>query len=182
MEEQGLAAAVVEPEIQTIHKLEAYCLGIIMRHPDLIYWIDRSLKQAGLEPLSGKDFQLTNHQILFRVTKKALDQDYVEPLHHALDNLPMPLAEFTDEILKSTEDIDPEDEKVLIELLTTILRIRQNSLQQQINQIRFMMEDAQEQGVLRNESYEKTVYDNTITLLKINKALDNRSLNTTINH
>ncbi len=178
---------VIEEEISEeviidhpVHLLEKYALGLIIRKPELLYRIDRALVKAGLPQTFVGDFQFTNHQEIFKVAREAIEQDHIEPLNFAVEYLPMPLVEQADMVLAETDNVNLNDERVLTELLRAILRIRETNIRQSINQIRFLMEDAQEQGKLRNKEYEKIVFDNNMTLLKINKALNiNLSFSTT---
>ncbi len=162
-------------------KLEKYALGIIIRQPELLYRIDRALLNAGLPHTSESDFQVTSHQEIFKITKEAIDQDYIEPLNFAVEYLPMPLVEQADTVLSETDDINLNDERVLTELLRALLRMRETHIRQSINQIRFLMEDSQESGKLRNTNYEKTILENNQIILKINKALNNNMSFSTTN-
>ncbi|TES89357.1 MAG: hypothetical protein E3J88_06050, partial [Anaerolineales bacterium] len=156
---------------QPIKSLEEYCLSIIIRLPELINRVDRSLQQSGLARVSANDFQLTDHQEILKVSIESLDQDFLEPLNFALDNLPLPLLEYADNILRQSKDLDPYEERVLNDLLRTILRLREYNLHQSNNQLRFLMQDAQEQGALLTEEYQKTINQNSLTLRNVQKAL-----------
>jgi DNA primase len=159
---------------QPVKSLEEYCLSIIIRHPELIYRINRALKEANLPSMSADDFHFTNHQEIFKVSLDSLDQDQMEPQNFALDHLPYPLLEYADQILIQTKDLDPYAEYVLDDLLRSILRLREYTLNQSNNQLRFLMEDAQEQGTLRTEEYQKAIYENTLVLNKIYQALTSK--------
>jgi len=159
---------------QPIKNLEEHCISIIIRHPELIYRVDRTLQQSGLPRISPEDFNLTNNQEIFKISLSSLNQDQMEPLDFALDNLPFPLLEYADKILLQTKDLDPYEEYVLADLLRAILRLREYNLNQSNNQLRFLMEDAQEGGTLRTEEYQKAIYENTLLLNKIYQALSTR--------
>jgi DNA primase len=159
---------------QPIKNLEEHCISIIIRHPELIYRVDRALQQTGLPRISAEDFNLTNNQEIFKVSLSSLNQDQMEPLDFALDNLPFPLLEYADKILVQTKDLDPYEEHVLADLLRSILRLREYNINQSNNQLRFLMEDAQEGGDLRTEEYEKAIQENALALNKIYQALSTR--------
>jgi DNA primase len=164
---QLLEARVSQP----VKNLEEHCISIIIRLPELIYRVDRALQQSGLPRVSAGDFNLTNNQEIFKISLNSLNQDQMEPLYFALDNLPYPLLEYADKILVQTKDLDPYEEYVLADLLRSILRLREYNLNQSNNQLRFLMEDAQEGGTLRTEEYQKAMYENTLVLNKIYQAL-----------
>ncbi|KAA3642177.1 MAG: DNA primase [Chloroflexi bacterium] len=162
----------VESKVKSsTHILEEHCLGIVMRHPELLYRVDRILQEAGLERLSSRDFQHTDHQEMFRVALEAIDQDYLEPLNFALENLPLPLGETVDEILVQTEELDPNEERVLEDLLRTILHMRKTSLRQNNDQLRFLQAEAQEGGDLKASQYQQTMVSNINTLQQLDRAM-----------
>ncbi|MBW8010786.1 MAG: DNA primase [Chloroflexi bacterium] len=160
-------------------QLEAHSLGIIMRHPELLYRVDRALQEAGLERISSQDFQLTDHQVMFRVSLESLEQDYLEPLNFALDNLPLPIIDIADEILVKSEQLDPNEEKVLEDLLRAILTMRLKNLKQYGEQLRFLQEEAQEKGDLKASQYQQPILKYNSATFLLNKASEkytNRSL------
>jgi DNA primase len=161
-----------QPEVTMIGDArEAHCLGLLLRHPDLIYHIDRRLQEDGLPRLDVQDFQHTDHQMILRLVQKSLDQDDVEPLNYVLNHLPMPMANTADQILARTEGIDPQKEEVLDDLLRALLNLRQRNTRQNNDHLRFLLEDAQEQGDPKATEYQKFVFQNTIILQRLHKAL-----------
>ena len=47
------------------YNLEAHCLGILLRRPDLLYQVDRQLQDERLARLTEKDFRHADHQAIF---------------------------------------------------------------------------------------------------------------------
>jgi DNA primase len=163
------------------HVLEAYCLGIIMRHPELLYQVDRALGEAGLERLSSNDFQHTDHQVMYRVSMEALEQEHSEPISYALNNLPQPLIDLADDILSKTNELDPNEERVLEDLLRAVLRIREERLNQMNDQLRQLMQEAQDDGTLIPIQYAQTRARNAHVELHLDKAIarySDRSIST----
>jgi len=142
-----------------------------MREPELIYKIDRALKQSGLPPVSSDDFQNTIHQELLNAAIQSLDQDHLYPVSFALDNIPFQLLEKAEAILEKSEKINLKQDHILEDILRTILRMREAHLQETINQIRFLLEDAQETNKNEISQYNYTIQQNSQTLLRIHKAL-----------
>ena len=163
------AAAVSAPKM--LQNLEAHCLSIIIRKPELIYKINRALKQAGLENLSAEDFQETAHQELSRASWRSLEQDYIEPVSFALEQIPFPLLEQAESILHRSEKINPGLDNVTEDLLRSILRLRDYQLRASSNQLRFFLEGAQENNQEQPSQYQVTIQKNTQTLFKVQKAL-----------
>lgn len=159
-----------------VNNLEEHCISILMREPELIYKLDRALKQADLPPLAAGDFQNTVHQEFLDAAVRSLDQDRLNPVSFALEYIPFPLLEKAEQILEKSEKINPRHEHVLGDVLRTILRLREARLQTSNNQIRFLMEEAQESNSDEISQYNYTIQQNTLTLLRIHKALASPSL------
>ena len=154
-------------------KLEAHCLSIIIRHPELLYRVDRALQEAGLPRLSATDFEHSELQEMFRLSLEALEQDLLEPSSYALQNLPLPLLDRADELLVHSEELDPNAERVFEDLLRTFLLLRHRNLHRTNEQMRFLQETAQEEGDLKAGEYQQVMIQNTLTLQRLDKALGN---------
>lgn len=152
-------------------KLESHILGIIIRHPELLYRVDRALQESSLDRLSAEDFDHSDLQEMFRLTLESLKQDQMEPSHYALHNLPLPLLDRADEILIGSEKLDPRGERVFEDLLRTILYLRRRHLHKNNEQMRFLQESAQEEGDLKASEYQPVMVQNTQTLQRLDKAL-----------
>jgi hypothetical protein len=150
---------------------EVHCLGILLRRPDLLYQVDRKLRQKDLEPLSPADFQHADHQAIVGLFQQAVDQDSAEPLNYVLNSLDLPMMELADGLLESTTELDPEDERVLEDLMRGILDLRLRNLRQEIEYLEFMQKDAQEQGDVRASQYRQIMVKLAQEMLGLNKAL-----------
>ncbi len=152
-----------------------------MLRPELIYHIDRNLKKQGLERLSAHDFQHTDHQVVYRLIHQSLEQGESEPLNYVLNHLPEAMMSTADQILAHTENINPEDERVLEDVLRTVVLSRLRSVNQQLDYLRYAQEDIQAQGDLKASEYQSTMSRYAIQLGRLHKAKEtytNRSLST----
>jgi DNA primase len=154
-----------------LNKLEQHCLSIILREPELIFKITRALKQSGLPGLTEADFSNTGHQEMFKIALKAIDQDHIEPANFALENVPFPLLDQTDNILKQSKGLNLKQDHVIEDLLRSILRLREYKLRDSNNQLRFLLEDAQQAAPDRIPEYHQTIQQNSLVLFNIQKAL-----------
>jgi DNA primase len=152
-------------------KLEQHCLSIILREPELIYKITRALKQSGLPGVSEEDFTHTGHQEIFKVSVNAIDQDNIEPANFALENVPFSLLEQTDQILTHSKDFNLKQDHVIEDLFRSLLLLREHHLRDINNQLRFMLEDAEEQAPERIQEFLKIIQQNSLVLFNIQKAL-----------
>ncbi|MDX1437214.1 MAG: DNA primase [Anaerolineales bacterium] len=154
----------------TGYRQEAYSLGVLMRQPDLIYRVDRSLQEAGLRRLSVKDFIHSDHQVIFRLIYESLEQNLAEPVDFVLANLPLSLMEHADMILAETKDLTLSDSRVLRDLLRTILDLRRRHLSQSIDQLRYLMETSQEEGDSKVRQYQEVLAQHILTRSLIDQA------------
>lgn len=152
------------------HALEAHALGVLLRRPDLLYKVDRELQAQGLARLSANDFQHADHRSLLRLLQESVDQDLAEPLSHVLNGLSLPMMEIADELLVRTEKLDPSEERVLADVLRAVLTLRERGVRQNIEHLRFLMEDAQQGGDLMATQYQQSVVQHTSLLQRLNQA------------
>lgn len=152
------------------YALEAHALGVLLRRPDLLYKVDRHLLKHGLSRLTLEDFQHAGHQSILRLLQESVNQDLAEPLDFVLNSLSLPMMELTDELLDRTKDLDPNEERVLEDLLRALLDLRQRNMRQQLEYLRNLMEDARQQGDLKATQYQQTMVQHTTTLHQLNRA------------
>jgi DNA primase len=126
--------------------VEAHCLGVLLRRPDLLYQVDRRLLEHGLARLAVEDFASSDHQAIFQLIQRSLDQDDAEPLDHVLNRLDLPLMDICDDLLVRTEKMDPNADRVMEDLMRSVLGMRRRNLHLNIDHLRFLMEEAQGQS------------------------------------
>jgi DNA primase len=151
--------------------LEAHCLSVLLRRPDLVYRVDRALQENGLNRLSVDDFQSSDHQALLQLVDESLKQDHAEPQLYVQNSLSLPLMELVDQLLLKTEELDPNDDKVLEDLVRTLLVLRQRRLFQEIEHIRYLMEEAQLVEDSDVADYHKTMVQYIAARSRLDQAL-----------
>lgn len=151
--------------------LEGYCLGVLMRRPDLVFRIDRYFQEHGLSRLSTQDFDRSEYQTIFALIQDSLQQDVSEPLHFVQNGLSLPLMEMADELLARTEKLDPNEEKVLEDLMRSLLDLRKRELRKTIDHLRYLMEEAQQQGDQRASEYQRSMAQYAQVLSRLDQAL-----------
>ena len=150
---------------------EAYCMGVLLRRPDLVYRIDRKLQEDSLPRLSFDDFQAAEHRTIFQLIQESLDQDEVEPLNYVMNQLSLPLMDLADGLLVRTEKLDPNEERVLEELMRQLLFLRQRNLRQANEHLMFLMEDARDSGDIKALEFTKQVNQNLLVQQSLDMAL-----------
>jgi DNA primase len=165
------ASADEYPAFAATDPVEAYCLSVMLRRPDLVYRVDRTLQENGLSRLMRDDFQSAEHQALLQLIEDSLIQDHAEPLLYVLNSLSLPLMELADQILLKSENLDPNEARVLEDLIRSILILRQRRLRQQMDQLRYLMEEAQHSGDVRASDYHQMMAQYISTRGRLDRAL-----------
>ena len=162
--------------VNPARKIEEYCLGILIRNPNLLYRLDRALQESGLHALSLEDFEYTENQTLFRAVKASLEQDELEAYDHISANLPEALGELMKKLFSETEELSPVEERLLEEALRGVIKLRRMGLNESLNQLRFFQEEAQQKGDLGENSYQELVMQHALMLRTLDEAQRRLSL------
>lgn len=160
-----------QPALAVSDAREAYCIGVLLRQPELMYRANRMLRRADLDRLTSEDFQIREHREIFRLIHKSLLQDECEPLEYVLNNLTLDAMPIADRILAQTSDIDLEKTDVLEDLIRAIIKLREDNLSQNLAYMRFLLEEAQDAGDLKATEYQQTIVHHTKMLAKLHKAM-----------
>ncbi|RPJ50603.1 MAG: DNA primase [Chloroflexi bacterium] len=147
------------PAIQTGSRpesaLEIHCLRLLLRQPDSLYLLDRVLQKAGLSRLSVQDFEQVDHQMLAAVILQSLEQDDLDSNQFILENLSDPLQDLVRDLLSPFQQGEPTPEKLVEDLIQTVMRLRQIRTRAHVEQLIFMQRDGQqEEGNLRLDDYQ----------------------------
>jgi DNA primase len=168
--------AGIPVSISSNQKVEAYVIALLFRRPELLYRLDRLLGQYGLAPLAAADFEYTDYQILFGLIRAAVEQDQTEHHEFVVEAIPESLRGLSLELLAMTQKLDPVDEKLMEELLRGVIKLRRLAAGENLNQLRFLQEDAQQAGDLRAASYQDLVLQHTHLLRDLDQARRKMSL------
>jgi DNA primase len=156
--------------VSSSRKVEAYVIAALFRRPELLYRLDRFLGQYGLTTLAASDFEYTDYQMLFDLIRAAVEQDRTEHHEFVVEALPESLRVLSRELLAQTEKLEPIEEKLMEELLRGVIKLRRVAAGENLSQLRFLQEDAQQAGDLRAASYQELVLQHTRLLLDLDQA------------
>jgi DNA primase len=151
-------------------KIESYCIGVLFRKPALLYRLDRTLQEFGLSALAVEDFEYTDHQLVFDVIRLAVEQDEKEHQHYVMTHLPETISDVSKDLLAQTEQIDPVDDKLLEELLARFMDLRRANAMANVNQLRFLQEEEQQQGGANIKMYQEQAVQFTRLLNSLDQA------------
>ena len=168
---QEVPPPAVGATISPSHRIEAHILSLLILRPDLLYRLDRALQEAALGRMTPEDFGYTDHQVLFRLVRQSLEQDAHDPDQYLRQNLPPALENLVDELAAQAGELDPVDDRLLEDMFRGAVKIRHMALNESINQLRFLQEEAQQSGDLRAASYREMVQQHTMLLRSLDQAL-----------
>jgi len=149
--------------------IEEYCLGILIRNPDLLYKLDRALQEFSLHALGDEDFGYTENQILFKVVRDSLEQDEVDADVYVSQHSPEALEDLAKKLLAATDGLSSVEDRLLEEALRGVIKLRRLVLGDSLNQLRFFQEEAQQKGDL-GTSYQESVMQHTRMLRTLDEA------------
>jgi DNA primase len=160
----------VAVSVSSSMKVEEYVIGVLFRKPELLYRLDRALQEYGLTELDAQDFDYTDHKLLFGLIRESVEQYKTEHHEFVVDALPDSLEVRSQELVQQTEKLEKREEKLLEELLRGVIKLRRVAAGANINQLRFMQEEAHQDGDLRAATYMDLVLQNTRLLRELDEA------------
>jgi DNA primase len=158
------------------NKVEAYIIAVLVKKPELLYRLDRVLQEYGLLKLAVQDFEYTDHQMMFGLIREAVEQDNTEHHDFVVDAVPASLQSLLQELDSKTEKFERMEEKLLEELLRGVIKLRRVAAGENLNQLRYLQEEAQQVGDLRAASYQDLVLKHTRLLHNLDQAYRKMSL------
>ena len=168
----GIAVRSIHPS----RKIEEYCLGILIRKPDLLYRLDRALQETGLHALSLDDFGYTENELLFETVKNSLEQDGLDAHDFVLESAPEDLAEMIERLLGETKNLSSVESKLLEEALRGVIKLRRSVLNDSLSQLRFFQQEAQEKSEIMGGDEQKKVMQHIQMLRVLDEARRKLSL------
>ncbi len=158
------------------NKVEAYIIAVLVKKPELLYRLDRVLQEYGLLKLAVQDFEYTDHQMMFGLIREAVEQDNTEHHEFVVESVPASLQTLLQELDAQAEKFERMEEKVLEELLRGVIKLRRVAAGENLNQLRYLQEEAQQVGDLRAASYRDLVLKHTRLLHNLDQAYRKMSL------
>lgn len=168
--QQPVEKSNVAVTVSSSTAVEEYVIGVLFRKPELLYRLDRSLQEFGLIALAAQDFEYTDNQLFFGLIRESVEQDQTEHHDFVMDALPESLQARSQELVKEAEKLERMEEKLLEELLRGVIKLRRVAAGENLNQLRFLQEEAHEGGDLRASSYQDLVLQHTRLLRDLDQA------------
>lgn len=146
------------------HKVEAHLLNLFLQQPEIIYQVNRALQSAMLAPFSLSDFDNSDHVMIASLAFEGLAQDTQDPAEYIKSELPETLAERYQQLSHQEIPVSriPE-ERLIDDLVRTVIHLRQIRTREALNQLRFMEEETDPAGEERKAIQEQILQ---LTLLR----------------
>ena len=167
---QTREAAVAPMTVSPGKLVEGYVVGVLFRKPELLYRLDRSLQELSLAPLDTQDFEYTDHKLLFGYIRESVEQDKAEHHTFVVEALPEALQGLSRDLLAQTVNMETLDEKLMEELLRGVIKLRRVTAGENLNQLRFLQEEAQQDDDSRASFYQDVVLQHTRLLRDLDQA------------
>ena len=153
--------------------VEAYCLAILLKHPELLHRLDRDLQKASLGPLSIQDFEYTDHQEFFQLIRQSLEQDATETRHYVEQHMDEDLRDLFAELSAQTIQ-EPLQDRLVAELYRSVIRLRRVMISESVSQLQFLQQEAQQSGDPLAATYVDLATQYGMTLQHLHLALARR--------
>jgi DNA primase len=151
--------------------VEEHCLSVLLRWPYLISHLNQALADIGEGSLRGDDFTHIENRAIFDALMAGDDTDTVD-VKALRDGIDAALLPRFDTLLQGPiGEPSLADDQAVPELVTGVLRMRQQRLQALIQELHFLSEDAMTRGDVKAEEYGETIRAYTSALRRIHQAL-----------
>ena len=152
-------------------RLEAFCLGRLLLQPALLYRADRELQALGLSKLADDDFVAVEHQLIFSALSAALEQVDDDPADHLAARLDPALHARLQALRVEAAKDAMNDIRTGDALIRAVLQLRRRTVGNWLRELRFLAEDAREQGDQRAEAYQLEISRQALALAGVDRAL-----------
>jgi DNA primase len=157
--------------------LEEYCLALILANSTALAAANEILEGHGIPGLSANDFRRGDHRDIFKVLQlwTALETPKIETLVEMVDEvLERRLASLANQWHRRPL---PPLEEVKQDLSTAILRLRLNTLNEQLGELKILLFEAEEnQNIEPARRYRETIREFSQQRKKLHNARDALSL------
>jgi len=153
-----------------VRKLERHILAMLVNNPNAMYLLNRMLQKYGLQPLNPAEFDLAEHQVLGKLIYDSLEQVNLEPGEFIHQQTPGELEELVSEMKAKLNLENLPENRQMEDLFRTVLRLRHEQINQEMNQLRFLQQEDQGSEFQEQENYNERIMQSAQTLARINRA------------
>jgi len=156
--------------------LNGHCLSLLLCHPSLLHIVDQAFQASGDLPLGAEDLSRPDDRALLTAWRQWIeDRKPPEVLGEFYDALDTNLQERVRTLVQAQQEQPPvADDLLRNDTLDSATRLRLHSLQHQIQELRFLLEDARD--VKTAEGYGPLIAQLTSRIRGLQQAMNERSL------
>lgn len=163
------------PSLSQIHRsdprslIEDHLISSLIKQPDILHRLDRMLQQANLSRISDSDIHQSDRLILFQLVGQSLTQSELNPEEFIAENRPEIIAEVYNLLSQQNLQENIKPDTLCDDLIRSVLRMRLLTINQTLNELRFLLEETQDGE--QNNQYQAEVLQYSQQIQRINQAL-----------
>ncbi|MEN6483040.1 MAG: DNA primase [Anaerolineaceae bacterium] len=169
--EQTRPVSVQMAQVNLATALEKHCLRLLLLEPDRLYSLDRELQKAGLSRFSAQELERAEHQQLAELVEKSLNQELMDAPHYLKENIPEHLEDLAQELLQPNDKDDPLSERLLEDLIRSVMKLRLIRVNESIKQLRFLVEEMEQTSDGSLNPYQDLMMQYTLIRGRLDLAL-----------
>jgi DNA primase len=150
--------------------LESHCVSMLLRRPSLLQQVNRVLRERELETVHAEDFEQPSLRAVFEAWRDLLDSRPSVSVTALREALPPDVQERLDG-LAGPDDVTLADEKLVRDVVVTLLRLRQRRLKAFVQDLKLLMVEAHQEGDVRGKQYDQAHLAHAQRLLQTQRAL-----------
>ena len=153
-----------------VRAMELNVLAYLTRNPDQLFRVNRYMQNQNLDRLSHEDFQLSEHQQVFTLIDEAMKQNDVDPEEYLQEKLAEDMtAALEPQIMPKPSEEKVDEKRELEDILRTILLMRLNAVNTQVQEYRFLQDQQEAEG---DKTDQKAFQTNLVGLIRLRGVID----------
>jgi DNA primase len=154
-----------------VRAMEHNIVAYLINNPEQLYRINRMMQNQNLERLTVDDFQFSEHRLAVELIYQAIKQSDMDPELYLQEKLAEEITVAMETLASpnQTDDHKVDEKRELEDILRTIMLLRQNAVNTQIQEYRFLQND---QEAAPAEADLQAFQNNLMQLIRLRGILD----------
>jgi DNA primase len=172
------AGALAGGQASSASAKEGHLLGCLLSRPDLLSLLDAQLIELSVPPFTPDDFVETENRAVAMLVQANLPAGAADDPSEILAAAPDALAEHCRRLLAQAQRRPAlTDERLLKDMGDLILRLRKDSLHQQVGQLRYLINELEENGNRDQlRPYQELMTSYSARIGQLQKLLNSRTM------